>query len=47
MEKEFYNADVHKILKKHDINHYSMYSTSMLKASIVERFNHRTLKNDM
>jgi len=43
MGKEFYNADVQKILKKHDINHYSMYST--LKAS-VERFN-RMLKNDM
>ena len=43
MGKEFYNADVQKILKKHDV-HYSMYST--LKASMVERFN-RTLKNDM
>ena len=31
MGKEFYNADVQKILKKHDVNHYSMYST--LKAS--------------
>ena len=39
---KFYNADVQKILKKHDVNHYSMYST--LKASVVERFN-RTLKN--
>ncbi|XP_011052592.1 PREDICTED: uncharacterized protein LOC105144999 [Acromyrmex echinatior] len=44
MRKEFYNADVQKILKKHDVNHYSTYST--LKASVVERFN-RTLKNDM
>ena len=44
MGKEFYNADVQKILKKHDINHYSTYLT--LKASVVERFN-RTLKNDM
>lgn len=42
--KEFYNTDVRKLLKKHDINHYSTYS--VLKASIVERFN-RTLKNDM
>ena len=42
MGKEFYNADVQKILKKYDVNHYSMYST--LKASVVERFN-RTLKN--
>jgi len=41
MGKEFYNADVQKILKKH-INHYFTYST--LKASVVERFN-RTLKN--
>ena len=44
MEKEFYNVDVQKILKKHDIDHYSTYST--LKASVVERFN-RTLKNDI
>jgi len=44
MGKEFYNADVQKILKKHDVNYYSTYST--LKASVVERFN-RTLKNDM
>ncbi|KAG5324762.1 YMD3 protein, partial [Pseudoatta argentina] len=42
MGKEFYNADVQKILKKRDVNHYSTYS--MLKASIVERFN-RTLKS--
>jgi len=33
-----------KLLKKHDINHYSKYS--VMKASVVERFNH-TLKNDM
>ena len=44
MGKEFYNADVQKILKKHDVNHYFTYST--LKASVVERFN-RTHKNDM
>ena len=44
MGKEFYNADVQNILKKHNINHYSTYST--LKASVAERFN-RTLKNDM
>jgi len=41
MGKEFYNADMQKILKKHDVNHYSTYST--LKASVVEWFN-RTLK---
>ncbi|XP_018313642.1 uncharacterized protein [Mycetomoellerius zeteki] len=44
MGKEFYNADVQKILKKHNVNYYSTYST--LKASVVERFN-RTIKNDM
>jgi len=44
MGKEFHNVNVQKILKKHDVNHYSTYST--LKASVVERFN-RTLKNDM
>jgi len=42
--KEFYNATVQKLLKKHDINHYSTYS--VMKASVVERFN-RTLKNEM
>ncbi|KMQ84276.1 integrase core domain-containing protein, partial [Lasius niger] len=44
MGKEFYNADVQRLMRKHDINHYSTYS--VLKASVVERFN-RTLKNDM
>jgi len=44
MGKKFYNADVQKILKNHDVNHYSTYST--LKASVVERFN-RTFKNNM
>jgi len=44
MGKEFYNADVQRLVNKHDINHYSTYS--VLKASVVERFN-RTLKNDM
>ncbi|XP_029659641.1 uncharacterized protein LOC115233394 [Formica exsecta] len=45
MGKEFRrNIDVQRLMRKHDINHYSTYS--MLKASIVERFN-RTLKNDM
>ncbi|XP_011635951.1 uncharacterized protein LOC105426429 [Pogonomyrmex barbatus] len=43
-EKEFYNANVQKVIKRHDINHYSTYS--VMKASIVERFNH-TLKNDI
>jgi len=42
MGKEFY-VDVQKILKKHDVNHYSTYST--LKASVIKQFN-RTLKND-
>jgi len=44
MGKEFYNVDVKRLVKKHGINHYSMYS--MLKASVVEQFN-RTLKNNM
>src|SRR5580765_5667788 len=44
MGKEFYNADVQRLMRKHDINHYSTYS--VLMASVVERFN-RTLKNDM
>jgi len=42
--KEFYNANMLKLLKKHNINHYSTYS--VMKASVVERFN-RTLKNAM
>jgi len=42
--KEFYNADMTKLTKKHNINHYSTYS--VMKASVVERFN-RTLKNAM
>lgn len=42
--KEFYNADVRKILNERRVNHYSTYS--IMKASVVERFN-RTLKNDM
>jgi len=42
--KVFYNSDVQKLLKKHNINHYSTYS--VMKPSIVERFN-RTLKNNM
>ena len=44
MGKEFYNANVEKFLKEHNINYYSIYS--IMKASVVERFNH-TLKNDM
>jgi len=44
MEKEFYNTNVQKLLKKHDINHYSTYF--IMKVSVIEEFN-RTLKNDM
>ncbi|XP_050452222.1 uncharacterized protein LOC126851928 [Cataglyphis hispanica] len=44
MGKEFYNTDVQRLMKKHNINHYSTYS--VLKASVVERFN-RTLKDAM
>jgi len=40
MEKEFYNADMQRFVKKHGINHYLTYS--VLKASVV-----RTLKNNM
>ena len=36
-EKEFYNSDVQKLLKKYDINHYSMYSVMKVSnSSIVE-----------
>lgn len=42
--KEFYNADFKNLMKQHNINHYSSYST--LKSSIVERFN-RTIKEKM
>jgi len=42
--KECYNANMQKLLKKHDINHYSTYS--VMKASVVKRFN-CTLKNNM
>ncbi|XP_024880929.1 uncharacterized protein LOC112460478 [Temnothorax curvispinosus] len=42
MGKEFYNTDEQRLVRKHDINHYSTYS--VLK--VVERFN-RTLKNNM
>jgi len=44
MEKEFYNADMQRLAKKHGINHYSTYS--VLNASVVERFN-CTLKNNI
>jgi len=44
MGKEFYNADVQRLVNKHGINYYSMYF--VMKTSIIERFN-RTLKNDM
>ena len=42
--KEFYNSIFDALMKKYDINKYSMYST--MKACIVERFN-RTLKSLM
>ncbi|XP_012543416.1 uncharacterized protein LOC105840876 [Monomorium pharaonis] len=44
MGKEFYNADVQKLLQIHNINHYFMYS--IMKASAIKRFN-RMLKNYM
>lgn len=40
--KEFYNVSFTKLMKKHNINHYSTYS--QVKSSIVERFN-RTFKS--
>ena len=40
--KEFYNSAVKAVLKKYDINHYSVFS--QYKAALVERFN-RTLRN--
>lgn len=42
--KEFYNKQFSNLMLKHNINHYSSFS--ILKASIVERFN-RTLKGMM
>lgn len=41
---DFFNKDMKSLLKRHNINHYSVYSH--LKASIIERWN-RTLKNAM
>ena len=38
MGKKFYNVDMQRLLKKHNINHYLMYF--VMKASVVERFNH-------
>ena len=40
--KEFYNSKVKEILKKNNINHYSVHS--QFKAALVERFN-RTLRD--
>ncbi|XP_025155132.1 uncharacterized protein LOC112588676 [Harpegnathos saltator] len=42
--KEFYNTELQRLVKKHGVNHYSIYS--VMKASVVERFN-RMLKNNM
>ena len=42
--KEFFNKHFKNLMTKHNINHYSTYSS--MKASIVERFN-RTLKGMM
>ena len=42
--KEFYNNQFSSLMQRHNINHYSTFST--LKASIIERFN-RTLKGMM
>lgn len=42
--KEFYNSEFKQLLKRHNINHYSTFST--MKAAIIERLN-RTLKSKM
>lgn len=42
MGKEFYNAEMTKLLEKYRVNRYSTYSA--MKAAIIERFN-RTIKN--
>lgn len=42
--KEFYNKHFAKLMRKHDINHYSTYST--IKAAIVERVI-RTIKHKL
>ena len=36
MGKEFYNADVQKILKKHDVNHYFTYQVYKYEMTIWE-----------
>ena len=41
---EFYNASVKALLKKHKINHYSVFS--QFKAAVIERFN-RTLREKL
>jgi IS30 family transposase len=42
--KEFYNTNVKKVFKDHDIGHYSVHS--QFKAALVERFN-RTLREKL
>lgn len=42
MGKEFYNAEMTRLLQKYKVNRYSTYTSK--KAAIVERFN-RTIKN--
>ncbi|KAL6420762.1 hypothetical protein ACFW04_013875 [Cataglyphis niger] len=43
MGKKFYNTDMQRLMKKHNINHYSTFRCWY---SVVERFN-RTLKDAM
>ncbi|KAL6419449.1 hypothetical protein ACFW04_011398 [Cataglyphis niger] len=49
MGKEFYNINVQRLIKKHDINHYSTYSllkASLGKPQLVSDYNackHRTI----
>jgi len=43
MRKEFYNVNVQKLLKKHDINHYSIYFVMKVHRT----WTVQSLKNDM
>jgi len=45
--KEFYNANMQKLLKKHDINHYSTYSVIRNEGISDQMMNINHMKNDM
>ena len=44
--KELYNADVQKILKKHDVNYHSLFYIFDIE-NVSDRVINRILKNDM